>query len=276
MSMLEIKNVHKSFFTYTKPRLQAGIFHRPGARKVTSELQVLRGVDLTVEKGDVVAILGPSGSGKTTLLRCLNFLETADAGQLTFDGETFDLAQASRADIARLRKKTAFVFQSYNLFRNKTALQNVTEGLIIARKMPKEQADTVGMKMLEKVGLADRADYYPRQLSGGQQQRVAIARALASDPEIIYFDEPTSALDPELVGEVLDVIKKVAAQGYTMLLVSHEMNFIRHVSNRVIFLDKGHVVEDGTPKEVFEHPQNQRTREFFSKMHIMAQPEYVI
>ena len=134
MSMLEIKNVHKSFFTYTKPRLQAGIFHRPGARKVTSELQVLRGVDLTVEKGDVVAILGPSGSGKTTLLRCLNFLETADAGQLTFDGETFDLAQASRADIARLRKKTAFVFQSYNLFRNKTALQNVTEGLIIARK----------------------------------------------------------------------------------------------------------------------------------------------
>lgn len=140
MSMLEIKNVHKSFFTYTKPRLQAGIFHRPGARKVTSELQVLRGVDLTVEKGDVVAILGPSGSGKTTLLRCLNFLETADAGQLTFDGETFDLAKASRADIARLRKKTAFVFQSYNLFRNKTALQNVTEGLIIARKMPKEQA----------------------------------------------------------------------------------------------------------------------------------------
>ena len=185
MSMLEIKNVHKSFFTYTKPRLQAGIFHRPGALKVTSELQVLRGVDLTVEKGDVVAILGPSGSGKTTLLRCLNFLETADAGQLTFDGETFDLAQASRADIARLRKKTAFVFQSYNLFRNKTALQNVTEGLIIARKMPKEQADAVGMKMLEKVGLADRADYYPRQLSGGQQQRVAIARALASDPEII-------------------------------------------------------------------------------------------
>ena len=139
MSMLEIKNVHKSFFAYTKPRLQAGIFHRPGARKVTSELQVLRGVDLTVEKGDVVAILGPSGSGKTTLLRCLNFLETADAGQLTFDGETFDLAQASRADIARLRKKTAFVFQSYNLFRNKTALQNVTEGLIIARKMPKSR-----------------------------------------------------------------------------------------------------------------------------------------
>ena len=175
MAMLEIRNVQKTFRTYAKP----GLFHRPGARKVTSELPVLRGVDLTVEKGDVVAILGPSGSGKTTLLRCLNFLETADAGQLVFDGEGFDLAHASRADIARLRKKTAFVFQNYNLFRNKTALQNVTEGLIVARKLPKEQADEIGMKMLAKVGLADRADYYPRQLSGGQQQRVAIARALA-------------------------------------------------------------------------------------------------
>ena len=201
MAMLEIRNVQKTFRTYAKP----GLFHRPGARKVISELPVLRGVDLTVEKGDVMAILGPSGSGKTTLLRCLNFLETADAGQLVFDGESFNLAHASRADIARLRKKTAFVFQNYNLFRNKTALQNVTEGLIVARKLPKEQADEIGMKMLAKVGLADRADYYPRQLSGGQQQRVAIARALAADPEIIYFDEPTSALDPELTGEVLKI-----------------------------------------------------------------------
>ena len=198
MAMLEIRNVQKTFRTDAKPGLHAGIFHRPGARKAAQELQVLRGVDLTVEKGDVVAILGPSGSGKTTLLRCLNFLETADAGQLILDGESFDLAHANRADIARLRKKTAFVFQNYNLFRNKTALQNVTEGLIVARRMPREQADAVGMKMLAKVGLADRADAYPRQLSGGQQQRVAIARALASDPEIIYFDEPTSALDPEL------------------------------------------------------------------------------
>ena len=191
MAMLEIRGVHKSFHTYAKPGVHPGIFGR--APKPTSSLDVLRGVDLTVEKGDVVAILGPSGSGKTTLLRCLNFLETADAGQLTFDGETFDLAHADRASIARLRRKTAFVFQNYNLFRNKTALQNVTEGLIVARKMPKAEADAVGMKMLEKVGLADRADYYPRQLSGGQQQRVAIARALASGPEIIYFDEPTSA-----------------------------------------------------------------------------------
>ena len=266
MSMLEIKNVHKSFFTYAKPRLQAGIFHRPGARKVTSELQVLRGVDLTVEKGDVVAILGPSGSGKTTLLRCLNFLETADAGQLTFDGETFDLAQASRADIARLRKKTAFVFQSYNLFRNKTALQNVTEGLIIARKMPKEQADAVGMKMLEKVGLADRADYYPRQLSGGQQQRVAIARALASDPEIIYFDEPTSALDPELTGEVLAVMRQLAEEGMTMLVVTHEMGFARGVSSKTVFMENGVVVEAAPSQEFFAHPKEERTREFLRKI----------
>ena len=181
MAMMEIRNVHKTFRTYAK----AGL--RPGAHKVVSELPVLQGVDLTVEKGDVVAILGPSGSGKTTLLRCLNFLETADAGQLVLDGETFDLAHAGRADIARLRKKTAFVFQNYNLFRNKTALQNVTEGLIVARRMPREQADAIGRRMLEKVGLADRADYYPRQLSGGQQQRVAIARALATDPEIDLF-----------------------------------------------------------------------------------------
>ena len=222
---------------------------------MTSELQVLRGVDLTVEKGDVVAILGPSGSGKTTLLRCLNFLETADAGQLTFDGETFDLAQASRADIARLRKKTAFVFQSYNLFRNKTALQNVTEGLIIARKMPKEQADTVGMKMPGKVGLADRADYYPRQLSGGQQQRVAIARALASDPEIIYFDEPTSALDPELTGEVLAVMRQLAEEGMTMLVVTHEMGFARNVSSKTVFMENGVVVEQAPSHEFFRQPQ---------------------
>ena len=266
MSMLEIKNVRKSFFTYAKPGLQAGIFHRPGARKVTSELKVLQGVDLTVEKGDVVAILGPSGSGKTTLLRCLNFLETADAGQLTFDDETFDLAKASRADIARLRKKTAFVFQNYNLFRNKTALQNVTEGLIVARRMPKEQADTVGRKMLEKVGLADRADYYPRQLSGGQQQRVAIARALASDPEIIYFDEPTSALDPELTGEVLSVMRQLAEEGMTMLVVTHEMGFARNVSSKTVFMENGIVVEQAASREFFANPKEERTREFLRKI----------
>ena len=260
MAMLEIRNVQKTFRTYAKP----GLFHRPGARKVISELPVLRGVDLTVEKGDVMAILGPSGSGKTTLLRCLNFLETADAGQLVFDGESFNLAHASRADIARLRKKTAFVFQNYNLFRNKTALQNVTEGLIVARKLPKEQADEIGMKMLAKVGLADRADYYPRQLSGGQQQRVAIARALAADPEIIYFDEPTSALDPELTGEVLKVLRDLADRKTTMIIVTHEMHFARDVADRILFMDGGVVVEEGPAKQLIDHPREERTRQFLA------------
>ena len=262
MAMLEIRHVQKTFRTYTKP----GLFHRPGARKVISELPVLRGVDLTVEKGDVVAILGPSGSGKTTLLRCLNFLETADAGQLVFDGESFDLAHASRADIARLRKKTAFVFQNYNLFRNKTALQNVTEGLIVARKLPKEQADEIGMKMLAKVGLADRADYYPRQLSGGQQQRVAIARALAADPEIIYFDEPTSALDPELTGEVLSVMRQLAEEGMTMLVVTHEMGFARNVSSKTVFMENGVVVEQAPSQQFFASPKEERTRAFLRRI----------
>ncbi len=262
MAMLEIRNVQKTFRTYAKP----GLFHRPGARKVISELPVLRGVDLTVEKGDVVAILGPSGSGKTTLLRCLNFLETADAGQLVFDGESFDLAHASRADIARLRKKTAFVFQNYNLFRNKTALQNVTEGLIVARKLSKEQADAIGMKMLAKVGLADRADYYPRQLSGGQQQRVAIARALAADPEIIYFDEPTSALDPELTGEVLSVMRQLAEEGMTMLVVTHEMGFARNVSSKTVFMENGVVVEQAPSQQFFASPREERTRAFLRRI----------
>ena len=262
MAMLEIRNVQKTFRTYAKP----GLFHRPGARKVISDLPVLRGVDLTVEKGDVVAILGPSGSGKTTLLRCLNFLETADAGQLVFDGESFDLAHASRADIARLRKKTAFVFQNYNLFRNKTALQNVTEGLIVARKLSKEQADAIGMKMLAKVGLADRADYYPRQLSGGQQQRVAIARALAADPEIIYFDEPTSALDPELTGEVLSVMRQLAEEGMTMLVVTHEMGFARNVSSKTVFMENGVVVEQAPSQQFFASPREERTRAFLRRI----------
>jgi len=262
MAMLEIRNVQKTFHTYAKP----GLFHRPAAQKAASALQVLRGVDLTVEKGDVVAILGPSGSGKTTLLRCLNFLETADAGQLVFDGENFDLAHASHADIARLRKKTAFVFQNYNLFRNKTALQNVTEGLIVARRMPKAQAEAIGMQMLTKVGLADRAGYYPRQLSGGQQQRVAIARALATDPEIIYFDEPTSALDPELTGEVLNVMRQLAEEGMTMLVVTHEMGFARNVSSKTVFMEDGVVVEQAPSQQFFASPREERTRAFLRRI----------
>ena len=223
---------------------------------------VLRGIDLTVQAGDVTAIIGPSGSGKTTLLRCLNFLETADSGTLRFDGESFSLPAISKKDIARLRKKTAFVFQSYNLFANKTALQNITEGLIVGRHIPKAEAIDRGQQALEKVGLADRRDAYPLQLSGGQQQRVAIARAIAAQPEILYFDEPTSALDPELTGEVLKVIRQLAEEKMTMVIVTHEMSFARAVSDRVIFMDGGVIVEQGAPDAVFGDTQNERTRQF--------------
>ena len=231
-------------------------------QKTFGDRPVLRGVNLSVQKGDVVAIVGPSGSGKTTLLRCLNFLETADGGEMTFDGETFQFGRVAKRDIARIRMKTAFVFQSYNLFRNKTALQNVTEGLIVARKIPRAQAEATGMRLLEKVGMADRRDAYPSQLSGGQQQRVAIARALATDPEIIYLDEPTSALDPELTGEVLAVMRQLADEGMTMLVVTHEMGFARNVSNRVVFMEDGVVVESAPAKEFFEHPREARTQAF--------------
>ena len=240
MAMLQIKNLRKRF----------------------DGPEVLKGVSLDVEKGDVVAILGPSGSGKTTLLRCINFLETADEGELIFDGEVFPLHGATRKDIGALRKKTAFVFQNYNLFRNKTALQNVTEGLIIGRKMPKGQANALGMRMLQKVGMADRADSYPNQLSGGQQQRVAIARALATDPEIILFDEPTSALDPELTGEVLAVMRALAREGMTMLVVTHEMNFAKNVSSKVVFMEGGVVVEESDPTAFFQNPKQERARAF--------------
>ena len=233
-----------------------------GIRKSFGPLEVLKGVDLSVNKGDVVAILGPSGSGKTTLLRCLNFLERADEGVLTFDGEDFPLERASRRDIARLRKKTAFVFQSYNLFLNKTALQNVTEGLVTARKIPRTEAEARGRRALEKVGLAGWMDHYPSQLSGGQQQRVAIARAMALEPEIIYFDEPTSALDPELTGEVLDLMRRLAEEGMTMLVVTHELGFARTVSSHVVFMERGVVVESGPSGEVFRNPREERTRAF--------------
>ena len=237
---------------------------------MNSELQVLRGVDLTVEKGDVVAILGPSGSGKTTLLRCLNFLETADAGQLTFDGETFDLAQASRADIARLRKKTAFVFQSYNLFRNKTALQNVTEGLIIARKMPKEQADAVGMKMLKKVGLADRADYYPRQLSGGQQQRVAIARSLVNQPRVLLLDEPLGALDLKLRKEMQLELKRLQREmNITFVYVTHDQEEALTMSDTVVVMNKGNIQQIGSPQDIYNEPRNAFVAKFIGDSNIV-------
>ena len=238
--MLEAKNVHKRF----------------------EGLEVLKGIDLQVEKGDVVAILGPSGSGKTTFLRCLNFLEKADQGELIFDGERFDLHTASRKDIARLRKKTAFVFQNYNLFLNKTVLQNVTLGLTVAGKMKKAQATEIAVRALERVGMANKLESFPSQLSGGQQQRVAIARGLVSNPEIIYFDEPTSALDPELIGEVLSVMRQLAEDGTTMLVVTHEMDFARNVSNKVMFMADGSVVESGPSKAFFESPKEARSRDF--------------
>ena len=231
-------------------------------KKSFGPLDVLKGVDLSVQQGDVVAILGPSGSGKTTLLRCINFLEQADSGTLTFDGEQFDLSHITKRDIARIRQKTAFVFQNYNLFLNKTALQNVAEGLVTARKVPKDKALEKARQALAKVGMLDRQDHLPSQLSGGQQQRVAIARALATDPEIIFFDEPTSALDPELIGEVLSVMRQLAEEGMTMLVVTHEMNFARNVSTKVIFMEDGYIVESGPSKEFFSNPGEERTKNF--------------
>ncbi|MCM1100112.1 MAG: amino acid ABC transporter ATP-binding protein [Clostridium sp.] len=233
-----------------------------GLRKSFGGTEVLKKIDLDVDKGDVVAILGPSGSGKTTLLRCLNFLEKADGGEYILDGEAFELNGISKKDIVRIRRKTAFVFQSFNLFSNRTALQNVTEGLIVARKMNRAEAETIGRKALDKVGMSDRYDYYPHQLSGGQQQRVAIARAVATDPEIIFFDEPTSALDPELIGEVLGVMRELAEEGMTMLVVTHEISFARQVSNKVVFMEDGLVLEAGAGGEFFSNPRETRTAEF--------------
>jgi ABC-type polar amino acid transport system ATPase subunit len=231
-------------------------------RKSFGPLEVLKGVSLPVDRGDVVAILGPSGSGKTTLLRCVNFLERADGGTLSFDGERFDLSRVSRRDAARLRRRTAFVFQSYNLFLNKTALENVAEGLITARKIPRAEALDAARRALDKVGMLNRADHYPSQLSGGQQQRAAIARAIAAQPEIIYFDEPTSALDPELTGEVLSVMRQLADEGMTMLVVTHELGFARTVSSRTVFMEGGVVVESGPSRQMFESPREERTRAF--------------
>ncbi len=238
--MLEVRDVKKSF----------------------DGLRVLDGISFDVEKSDVVAILGPSGSGKTTLLRCLNFLEKADAGKIVFDGRQADLNRATKAEIAALRRKTAFVFQSFNLFLNKSVLDNVTLGLTAGAGMKKKEAREIAIEMLEKVGMADKLSNYPSQLSGGQQQRVAIARALASRPEIIFFDEPTSALDPELIGEVLTVMRKLAEEGMTMLVVTHEMSFARNVSSKVLFLEDGRIIESGPSKEFFSNPKEERTKAF--------------
>ena len=227
---------------------------------------VLHGIDLKVEKGDVVAIIGPSGSGKTTLLRCLNFLEKADGGRLTFAGETFDLAKISRNNVLRIRKRTGFVFQNYNLFLNKTALENITEGLIVGRGIKKELAQAKAHELLARFSLTHRENAYPSELSGGQQQRVAIARALAGDPNIIYFDEPTSALDPELTRDVLSILRELAQQGLTMVVVTHELSFAKGVANKVVFMEAGHVVEAGDAQTIFGNPKELRTKEFLKTL----------
>ena len=234
-------------------------------KKTFGKNEVLKDVSLVVNTGEVVVILGPSGSGKTTLLRCLNFLERGDSGELTIGDKHVVIPKAKRKDILDIGRRTGFVFQNYNLFANKTALENIMEGLIVARKVPKSEARKIASETLEWVGLHDKADYYPSQLSGGQQQRVGIARAVALNPEVILFDEPTSALDPELVGDVLDLIKKVATKGITMIIVTHEMSFAQDVADRVIFMDGGYIVEEGKPKEIFYRPKEERTRRFLSK-----------
>lgn len=241
--MIRLENVHKKF----------------------SNLEVLKGINLEVDEGEVVTVLGSSGSGKTTMLRCINFLEKADKGILEIDGKIIDMARAGKKEILDVRRQTAMVFQHYNLFANKTVLENVTQGLITVQKMSAAEAKQKGEFYLEKVGLADKRGYYPIQLSGGQQQRVGIARALALNPKVILMDEPTSALDPELVGEVLSVIRKVAEEKLTMIVVTHEMAFAREVSDKVVFMDSGVIVESGAPDEFFKNPKTERTRQFLQR-----------
>lgn len=238
--------------------------------------EVLKGINFKIEKGQVISIIGPSGSGKSTFLRSLNFLETASSGTITFGNETFDLSKINKKDINRLRKNTTMVFQNYNLFKNKTALENVIEGLLIVKKMNKNEAIEIGLKMLEKVGLKDKAEFYPNQLSGGQQQRVGIARAVAMSPEVILLDEPTSALDPELIGEVLKVIKDMVKENMTMIIVTHEMQFAREVSDYVVFMDSGTIIEEGKPEEIFKNSGSERLQNFLRRYYDSGTDVYSI
>lgn len=241
--MIKLENIHKYF----------------------DSQHVLKGIDLNVKKGEVVSILGPSGSGKSTLLRCINFLEEPTRGTVEIGGKRVDAESAKKADIVSLRNSTGMVFQQYNLFKNFTVLQNVMIGLTSVKKLHKEEAEKRSMEILERVGLANRVNHYPAQLSGGQQQRVGIARALALDPEVLLFDEPTSSLDPELVDEVLATIRKVADEGNTMLIVTHELHFARDISDRVVFMEDGQIIEEGTPEQLFNNPKMERTKQFLSR-----------
>ena len=238
--MIDIENLHKSY----------------------GEVQVLKGIDLSIKETEVVVIIGPSGSGKSTLLRCMNYLEEPTQGTVSVDGILLD----GEANINKVREEVGMVFQRFNLFPHMTVLQNIMLAPVKVRHESKEEAEKAARRLLERVGLADKAENYPTQLSGGQQQRVAIARALAMKPKVMLFDEPTSALDPEMVGEVLDVMRKLAEEGMTMVIVTHEMGFAREVGDRLLFVDDGRIIEQGQPKEVFEHPREERTKLFLSKV----------
>jgi L-cystine transport system ATP-binding protein len=238
-----------------------------GLKKSFGKNNVLKGIGLRAETGEIITILGPSGSGKSTLLRCINFLETPNEGTITIDGSTINAAaHRKRNEILDMRRRTAMVFQNYNLFKNKTVLENVMEALIVVKKMARGEAREIALRNLNRVGLTDKNDEYPNFLSGGQQQRVGIARALALNPSVILFDEPTSALDPELVGEVLACIKSIADKGITMIIVTHEISFAYEVADKVIFIDDGLVVEEGSPKDVFISPKEERTRQFLGRI----------
>lgn len=234
-----------------------------GLKKHFGHLEVLRGIDIDIHKGEVVAVIGPSGSGKSTFIRCLNRLEEPTAGEVIFEGQQIN---TKKADIDKIRQKIGMVFQNFNLFSNMTIMQNITAAPINVKKIPKDQAEERALNLLDRVGLKDKAAEYPVRLSGGQRQRVAIARALAMDPDILLFDEPTSALDPEMVGEVLNVMKELAEDGMTMVVVTHEMGFAREVSDRVIFIDQGVIQEENEPKEFFAHPINPRLKDFLNKV----------
>ncbi len=241
MNMIEVKDLKKSF----------------------GDLHVLKGIDQTIEKGEVVVVIGPSGSGKSTFLRCLNMLEDITSGEVYLEGEKIN---DPKTDINKIRQKMGMVFQHFNLFPHLTIQENITLAPVKLKKMTKDEADKKAIELLTRVGLAEKASSYPVQLSGGQKQRVAIARALAMNPDVMLFDEPTSALDPEMVGEVLDVMKDLAKSGMTMVIVTHEMGFAREVGTRVIFMDEGYVMEDGTPEQVFDHPKSVRAQEFLGKI----------